>query len=317
MILITGSNGFVGSALCIELLKRNFNIVATVRELNKKTINSSNLKIISIGDINGETDWSEALKGVSTIIHCAARVHVMSETVSNPHKEYMDVNFHGTRRLAEQAVLHGINKFIFLSTIKVNGDETKGNYAFTNNDPVNPIGSYAISKYCAENFLLELAHKKILDIVIIRTPLIYGAGAKGNLDKISALISKGFPLPFASISNGRSLIALKNLVDILICCIDNYEANGKILLVSDGFDLSTPSLINHISKAMGHKIVLFKFPVFLLLILGFIFNKSAQVNRIVGSLRIDDSYTRELLNWHPICTVEEGIKDMVSNKNIQ
>jgi nucleoside-diphosphate-sugar epimerase len=220
----------------------------------------------------------------------------------------------GSKKLAEQAAKIGVRRLIFLSSIGVNGLSTNNLNFFSNMDMPMPIGNYAFSKYEAEKELMKIAKKTKLEVVIIRPPLVYGKLAPGNIKRIIKIINLGIPLPFGKIKNSRSFIGIDNLIDLLIRCIDHPEASGKIFLASDGEDLSTPELIKLIASSMGRKANLFPFPIFMLKLLGSVFGRREEVNRLIGSLRIDNSYTKETLNWIPPINVEEGIKRMVQEK---
>ena len=230
---------------------------------------------------------------------------------------YHLVNTEGTRRLAEQAAAVGVKKFVYLSSVKVNGESTgkiDNNKMFTNNDIPEPQDAYSISKFKAEKVLWEISAKTGLEVVIVRLPLVYGKDVKGNLARLIKLVKLGIPLPLSMIQNQRSMIGVDNLVDLIIQCIDHPVAAGKTFLVSDGEDLSTIDLINHIGISMGRKARLFPVPIFLLKFLGSILGKQKEINRLVGSLKIDSSYTQEILNWTPPVSVAEGIRRMVQDK---
>jgi nucleoside-diphosphate-sugar epimerase len=311
-ICITGVSGFIGQNLYNKLLKLNRNIVGTVRNLDHLSGNN-NFKYISVGDIGPETNWHNALEEVDCIVHCAGKAHSMNE---NKNQEtYRLVNTEGTRRLAEYAVKAGVKRFVFLSSIKVNGeniDNTKSK--LSNNNLPNPQDAYSISKLEAEKILCDISAETELEVVIVRLPLVYGYGAKGNLKNLIQLVNFGMPLPFSLINNRRSLIGIDNLIDLLISCIDHPEAKGKTFLVSDDEDLSTPDLINYIASAMGRSARLFPFPVPLLKFLGFCIGRSNQINRLIGSLQLDIEQTRKTLNWSPQVSAQEGIRRMVQGK---
>jgi len=323
-ILVTGASGFIGGSICEYLLKSGRPFCASVRS-NELIPLKTDIKYLSVGEINNHTNWKEALIDTNCVIHCAGRAHIMSEMNANEIKNCYSVNVEGVKQLAEQAVKAGVKKLIFLSSIKVNGENTykeyykvrsreKKKYIFTSNDKPNPKDVYSISKLKAENVLWEISSRTNLEIVIVRLPLVYGRGVKGNLARLIKLIKSGIPLPFSMISNNRSMISMDNLIDLLIQCVDNPKANGKTFLASDGEDLSTPKLIKLIALSMEKRAYLFPLPVFLLKILSSIFGKKREINRLVGSLRIDNSYTKELLNWTPPISVEEGIRRMVQGK---
>lgn len=322
-ILVTGASGFIGSNLCKTLSEYGISARGSVRNLNLISANT-NIEYVSIGNINLNTNWKNILIDVDCIIHCAARVHVMKEKKADLLEMYRSVNVDGTKQLAEQAAKAGVKRIIFLSSIKVNGECTDdlhrdinlSNYKkiFAYNDIPNPIDSYALSKFQAEKMLGEISSRTGLEVVVVRLPLVYGNGAKGNLARLIKLVKLGIPLPLGMIDNQRSMIGIDNLVDLLIRCIDHPEASGKTFLASDGEDLSTPELIKLIASSMGKKTNLFPFPISMLKFLGSVFGKREEINRLVGSLRIDNSYTKKILNWTPTVSVEEGIRKMVQGK---
>ena len=313
-ILITGASGFIGKSLCETLSKSGRSVIGAVRNLNSILLNS-NIKYIPVGDISFKKNWKELLFGVDCIVHCAGKSHEMNKDKN--FDAYQLANLYGTKYLAEQAVEAGVKRLVFLSSIKVNGENTdiiSGKEKFLYNDIPKPKDAYAVSKLEAEKVLFNFSTNTKLETVVIRLPLVYGSAVKGNLARLIGIISKSLPLPFKVIKNKRSLIGIDNLVNLLIRCIDHPEASGKTFLASDGEDLSTPELIKLIASSMGRRTNLFPFPISMLKFLGSVFGKSEEINRLVGSLRIDDSYTKEILNWTPPISVEEGIRRMVQGK---
>ena len=319
---ITGANGFIGKSICKTLSKKNKLVVAAVRT-NNSFLTIPNTNFISIDNIDHNTNWSKALENCDYVIHCASKAHVMDN--KDKIEEYHLINVEGTKNLAEQAAKAGVKRLIFLSSIKVNGESTdiihnnkteksEINSVFKHNHLPNPKDPYAISKYKAEKELWKISDNTGLEITIVRIPLVYGHGVKGNLKRLMKLVKFGLPLPFAGIQNYRSMIGIDNLVDFLISCIDHPNAAGKTFLVSDGEDLSIPNLINYLAVSMGRRARLFPFPIFLLKFLSSIFGRREEINRLIGSLRIDTSYTKEKLNWTPPISVEEGIRRMVQGK---
>ena len=323
-ILITGASGFIGQSLIKYLLNLNKSIRGTVRSTSFLLFNTK-LEHVFIENINHKTDWRESLNGVDCIIHCAGRAHVMKAKEEDEQKIYQSINVDGTKQLVKQAIEFKVKRFIFLSSIKVNGESTScDNFdkilnkqkktIFTYTDVPRPEDLYAKSKLEAEKFLSQISSKKNIEVVVVRLPLVYGNGVKGNLARLIKLVRSGIPLPLSLVKNQRSMIGIDNLIDLLIRCIDHPEANGKTFLASDGEDLSTPELIKFIASSMGKKANLFPFPISMLKFLGSVFGKREEINRLVGSLRIDNSYTKETLNWTPLISVEEGIKRMVQGK---
>ena len=302
-MLITGATGFVGNPLSEILIKQNWK----VRGVGRSSIKLCGIEPVIINDINGDTDWSEALKDIDVVIHLAARVHVMKETSAEPLSEFRNVNVEGTRQLAIQAANAGIKRLIYVSSIKVNGEKT-ANKPFDELDSAAPEDAYGISKYEAELALHEVASSTGLEIVIIRPPLIYGPNVKGNFLQMARVIKKGMPLPFASVKNLRSLLYIDNLIDALILCATHPEAAGKTYLISDGEDISTSELLSKVAHAMGLKARLFHCPITLLKVLGSLTGRRDQVSRLLDSLQVDNRKLKEELGWSPKFSLEEGLR---------
>ena len=300
MTLVTGANGFVGQALCAALRERSKAVCAAVRVAH-------NTEQISVGEINANTNWAKALQGVDTVIHLAARVHVMNDTSSNPLDEFRKVNLHGTENLARQAAAAGIKRFVYVSSIKVNGEQTTGE-SFAASDTANPQDPYGVSKWEAEQALHRVAQETSLEVVIVRPPLVYGAGVKGNFISLFAAINKGLPLPLAGAHNARSLVYVGNLVDALTTCATHPNAVGKTYLVSDGADISTATLVSEIARALQCSDRGFYFPPAVLRAIASLLGKSAQVDRLFGSLQIDSQKIRTELGWTPPYTLQQGLQ---------
>lgn len=320
-ICITGANGFIGKHLCRKLLDDKKSLIGITRNKNIP-LNSTGIRYISISDNWLNANWNKILNNTECIIHCAAKVHSFNS--EDTLEAYCAANTIITKKIALEALNSGVKRLIFLSTIKVNGESTNAisqdliNFdkknMFTCFDEPNPQDFYSVSKFKAEKVLWEIAEKSDLEVVVIRLPLVYGYGVKGNLARLSNLIKLNIPLPFNSIQNKRSLIGIDNLVDLISCCIHHPDANGKTFLASDDEDLSTTSLIKLMASSMGKKAILFSIPVFVLHFLGFIFGKKQEVNRLIGSLRIDISYTKKTLNWIPPVSLKEGMRRMFQRK---
>lgn len=310
-ICVTGANGFIGSSICKTLSSLGQPVKGFVRELHP-SLNTSGVEYVPVGDISLDINWIDQLYGCECVIHCAGRAHIMGKNV-DPNI-YRQSNVESTRKIAEHAVKAGVKRFIFLSSLKVNGESKFNNYKnkiITIDDKPNPEDEYARSKLEAENILLEIAKRTDLEVVIIRLPLVYGHGVKGNLSKLIKLIKIGIPLPFSLIKNKRSMIGINNLIDMLLICINHPCAVGKTFLVSDGKDLSTQELTHFIASAMGSKANLFPLPISFLKFASYIVGKNSEIDRLIGSLQVDISHTRELLNWKPNVSVEEEIRMMV------
>lgn len=314
-ILLTGASGFIGQSFYKEACTRNYFIRCTWRDLNlKPSITASNSEHVEIGNINDKTNWKFFLSDIDCIIHCAAKAHILKKSQFNSLDSYRNINVEATKNLAIQAAKSGVKRLIFLSTIGVNGNFTKDRNVFDVNDTPKPIENYAISKFEAEEALKEVSNLTGLELVIIRAPLVYGPGAKGNFQRLLNLISKNIPLPFGRIKNSRSFVGIDNLVDLIICCIENTDAAKKTFLVSDGQDLSTTELINLIALSMGRSARLFPVPRALLKFFGFITRKQNEIEKLLESLQVDSTHTRKILNWKPPVSVEEGIRRMVQGK---
>ena len=323
-ICVIGANGFIGKKLCQGLSRLDISVRAVVRSIILSS-EIPNVEYINAGDINDIKDWSKIFLNCDCVIHCASIGHKIFNQNDEILSNYLNKSVKGINLLTRQAAENSVKRLIFLSTIKVNGEKnsfstkmtkskTCNESRFTHKDIPKPEDFYGMYKLEMEKKLWEISSSTSLEIVIIRPPLVYGKNVKGNLERLIRLIKINLPLPFGKIQNKRSMIGIDNLVDLLIRCIDHPEASGKTFLVSDGEDLSTPDLIKLIASSMGRKANLFPFPLFMLKFLGSIFGKSEEINRLVGSLWIDSSYTKEILNWTPPISVEEGIRRMVQEK---
>jgi len=304
-LLITGANGFVGKPLCGELLRQGHSVRAAVRSASLQV---ENVETVSIGEINGETDWTDTLLSIKVVIHLAARVHVMKDTAIDALAEFRRVNVEGTLNLARQAVEAGVQRFIFISSIKVNGEGTLLGHPFTAEDQPAPVDPYGISKREAEDALRQLASDTGMEVVIIRPPLIYGPGVKANFQSMMRWLDKGIPLPLGAINNQRSLVALDNLIDLIVTCIHHPAAANQTFLAGDGEDLSTSELLQRMSAALGQKAWLVPMPGFLLAWGAALVGKQAMAQRLCGSLQVDISKARDLLDWKPPVHVDEALR---------
>lgn len=304
-ILVTGANGFVGSALCAQLGKRSIDYTASVRRRKREGERET-------GDIDADTDWSAALAGCDTIIHLAARVHVMDDRAADPLAAFRSVNVAATENLARQAVRQGVRRFVFASSIKVNGEETNA-APFRASDVPAPLDAYGQSKLEAERVLHEVAKETGLEVVVVRPPLVYGPGVGANFRRLMQLVKAGVPLPLGSIHNRRSLVALDNLVDLLIACAHRPDAAGQTFLVSDGHDVATPELIRMLAAAMGKRSRLLPVPPRLLAAGAGMLGKSAAADRLLSSLQVDIEQTQALLGWKPVVSMEAAIDATVAH----
>ncbi len=307
-VLVTGANGFIGNRLCKVLLKSGYAVRAGFRQLNS-SINCIIQDQVIVGDINLSTNWKNALQNVDCIVHLAARVHVMKDSAIDPLAEYRKVNVDGALNLARQAAQAGVHRFIFISTIKVNGEQTFPGRPFTEKDVPVPVDPYGISKYEAEKKLRALADETGMEVVIIRPVLVYGPGVGGNFASMMYYLCKGIPLPFGAIHNQRCLLALDNLVDLLVTCIDHPSAANQIFLVSDGKELSTTELLRRMATALNVPSRLIPIPEKLLMLGATILGKQAVVLRLLGSLQVDITKTRVFLGWSPPVRADEALHD--------
>ncbi|WP_061539000.1 UDP-glucose 4-epimerase family protein [Collimonas fungivorans] len=306
-LLVTGAGGFVGQALCSTLKRRDIEFLPVYRKEQKPEINS-----FIISDINESTDWSLALKNIDVVIHLAARVHVMNEETDDPLSNFRALNVDATINLAKQAAQLGARRFVYVSSIKVNGEKTT-DVPFTAFDMPAPIDPYGQSKYEAEFALKELSDATGLEVVVVRPPLVYGPGVRANFLRLMKLVKLGMPLPFGAIRNCRSMVALDNLIDLLIVCADHDNASGNTFLVSDGHDLSTTELLIMLANAMDKRSMLLPFPSGLLAGGAALIGKAAIANRLLDSLQVDIAHTTAVLNWVPIVGVEEAINSTVAH----
>jgi len=337
-VLVSGANGFIGTALCERLLSKKWQVRGTVRYSNLPNKLPNSVNAVQAGPIGPDTNWSKILTGVDCIVHLAARVHVKRNRDYDPLELFRKVNVLGTEHLACEAALANVRRFIFMSSVKVNGEGTEdgrqrsprlntleGNPvqrgrdvrdqeallkgAYSEEDIPDPGDPYGISKWEAEKVLNKISKDTRMEVVILRPPLVYGPGVKANFLRLLKVVECGIPLPLTSVNNRRSLIYLGNLVDAIVACIEHPRAAGNTYLVSDGEDVSTPELIRRISSALGRPSRLFPFPPALLKMAGVITGKSAEMDKILGSLTVDCSKIRRELDWQAPFSMEQGLKE--------
>lgn len=302
-VLVTGATGFVGIASRAQLAASGYEVVAAVRR-------SSGIEgEVVVGDINGTTDWAVALRGCDAVVHLAARVHVMDDKAADQLELYRATNTEATVNLAHQASGAGIKRFVFVSTIKVNGEGRDDPYRET--DQPAPEDAYAISKWEAEQGLQRIAQETGLKVVVLRPPLVYGPGVKANFLRLMQAIQRGWPLPLAAIHNRRSFLYLENLVDAIQLCIEHPNAAGQTFLLDDGEPTSTPELIRAMALAMDCPARLFAVPVRVLELIGALLGNAA-VARLVGSLYVDTSFIRTRIGWRPTYSLQQGLASTVA-----
>ncbi len=317
-ILLTGSNGFVGRYLGARLLSENYEVRKVVRQKN-----SSGGGQIVIADIGPSIDWKVPLTNIDVVIHLAARVHIIRDKTNDPLTAFREVNTYGTVHLAHEAATAGVRRFIYLSTVKVNGEQTifepgsaeplRGIHhnSFSETNKPAPQSPYAVSKWEAEQFLQNIAAEKKMEVVIIRPPLVYGPGVKANFLRLLQIVERSIPLPLGGIDNKRSLVSLDNLVDFILCCIEHPAAAGETFFVSDGEDLSTPALIKRLAYHMNKRPYLFSVNKKLLHFGAKLVGKTEEIERLCQSLQVDIAKAKRLLGWQPPSTVDNGLAKTV------
>jgi nucleoside-diphosphate-sugar epimerase len=301
-VLVTGASGFVGGQLvnCLDRQNISFEI------LGRRDVHDGKFPFSSTGFLKDDS-YYDVLEGVSTVVHCAARVHIMDETAANPLEEFRAFNVEATLSLARQAAEKGVKRFIFLSTIKVNGETTTGSKPFSAFDIPHPVDPYGVSKAEAESGLKSIAEQYGMEFVIIRPPLVYGPGVKANFAALMAAVNRKMPLPLRMIKhNRRSMVSVVNLVDLIVTCLEHPAARNEVFLVSDDEDISTSTMVALMARACGKPNVALPLPAAIFKLAGAVLNKADMVDRLVGSLQLDISHTKETLSWSPPQTIEEG-----------
>lgn len=304
-ILVTGASGFVGQAVCAELRRRGFQVRAVLR---KPQAGFPEHEQAIVSALDGHTDWSAALSGVDAVIHLAARVHVMHDDAADPLAEFRRVNTAGTVHLARSAAAAGVRRLVYVSSIKVNGEETAGDRRYSEQDVPAPQDPYGLSKWEAEQALHQVADETGLEVSIVRPPLVYGPGVKGNFIQMMRIVARGWPLPLASVDNQRDLLYVGNLADALIVCTTHPQAAGQTYLLRDGEPVSTAELLRRLAAAQGVAARLLSFSPSLLRLAGKLTGRSAQVERLTGSLQVDDAKIRSELDWRPPYSMQQGLQ---------
>lgn len=308
-IVVTGANGFVGSHLCRALQSQGMAYHAVVRGSAQAPACATD--VVRLPSLDEQTNWTTALHGATTIIHLAARVHQVQDTSTDPLQAFRAVNLHATLQLARCARAMGVQRFIFVSTVKVLGEETAPDRPFRATDPTRPQDAYATSKHEAEQALRALTAGSPMELVIVRPPLVYGPGVRANFASLVRAVRRGVPLPLARVHNQRSLVGVDNLVSLLLRCAQHPQAGGQTFLVSDGHDLSTPDLVRQLAAALGRPARLWPVPLAALQLAGRLSGRQAAVQRLCGSLQVDISATCQRLQWAPPLSVPEGLRRMV------
>ncbi|KQO79781.1 NAD-dependent epimerase/dehydratase family protein [Rhizobium sp. Leaf262] len=300
MFLVTGGSGFVGQYLVKSLNQHGI----AFRAASRSVISGH----VPIGEINGSTDWTGVLRGVDTVVHLASCNQNVIDKREASAADFRSVNLDGTMRLAEQSAENGVGRFVFISTVKVNGERSPPLSPFKADAPLRPQTDYALSKSEAEQRLTILTKESGMELVIIRPPLVYGWGAKGSFNILVKLVRSGFPLPLASLNNRRSIVYVENLVDLILMASSHKAAVGQTFMVADGPGLSTPDLVRQVARAMNRSVRLFPCPLYLLRNVARATGKGAMVERLIDSLEVNISHTRSVLDWTPPFSLEEGIR---------
>lgn len=306
-VVVTGGTGFVGTALIDRLLREErFEVRGAVRGASRAL--PAGVESVMVGELTPDTVWGPTVSGADVVVHLAARVHMMRDRAADPTAEFQRVNVLATRNLARQAAQAGVKRFVYLSSVKGVGDGASNDGAFDSRD------AYGLSKRAAESALRDATASTGMEVVIIRPPLVYGPGVKANFQMLMRAVSRGVPLPLGAVHNRRSFIALDNLVDFIVTCIEHPAAANEIFTVSDGEDLSTPDLIRRIARAMGRPARLIPIPAPLLMAAARLLGKGEVADRLLGSLQVDCSRAREVLGWKPPISVDEGLRRAVAKR---
>ncbi len=310
-VFITGATGFVGKALVSELMPFDDDIIVSVRNRTAKFPEKvQQIVCTDLSQLNEDNSLIDILSDVDIVIHTAARAHVMRDSISDPLSEYRKMNVTATKELARQAAEAGVKRFIFVSSVKVNGESTCDNHTFHETDVPQPRDDYGVSKFEAEQALIDVGKTTSMQLVIIRPPLVYGPGVKANFANIVKLINKGWPLPFGLVHNRRSMIAIDNLIAFIRLCMSHPAAANELFLIADKEDISTTTLLKKIAKAYGVKSFLLPIPVTLMSVIAKLFGKKEMADRLFGNLQIDTSKARQLLDWSPVITMDEQLVKM-------
>jgi nucleoside-diphosphate-sugar epimerase len=303
-VLVTGATGFIGGALCNALAEAGHTVRVALRRDGPTPAGVTERSVV--GDISTSTDWKAALSGVDAVVHAAARVHVLRDAADKASL-YMETNAYATRRLAEAAGREAVRRFVYLSSIKVNGEETAG-HAYLPSDVPHPRDAYGKSKMHGEIAVLEVARMSGMEAAIVRPPLVYGPGVRANFLRLLRWVDKEWPLPLAAVNNRRSLVSIWNLCDLLVRLLDDPLLPARTWLVSDAEDLSTAELLRRIGVAMERRVRLVPVPPALLRSLATLLGRRAEAARLCGSLTVDISQTREALGWTPPVMVDEALR---------
>ncbi|MCZ4306886.1 SDR family oxidoreductase [Zoogloeaceae bacterium G21618-S1] len=311
-VLVTGASGFVGRAVLSRLLREDGVVVRGAYRTLPASVDDR-IEPCLVGDLGPDTDWLPALVDVDVVIHCAARVHVMHDTESDPLAAYRRSNVDGTLHLARSAARAGCRRLVFVSSIKVNGEATEPGHPFAEATPPMPCDPYGVSKLKAEQGLLDLARETTLEVAVVRPPLVYGPGVKANFRSMMSWLCRGIPLPFGAIDNRRSLVGVDNLADLVVCCAGHPAAANQVFLAGDGEDLSTTALLTRVADALGRRARLLPVPPSWISTVARLLGRQALATRLCGSLQVDISKARTMLGWMPPDSVDVGLKKVAAD----
>lgn len=309
-VLVTGATGFIGRAVCSRFLDGGWRVRGAIRAEHDAARLPGGVEPVVVGSIGSETSWEKALSGMQGVVHLAGRAHVLSDRAADPLAAYREINVLGTQRLARCAAAAGIERLVFLSSVKVNGEGAPSPY--TERDVPRPEDSYGVSKWEAEQALWQAASGSRLRPTVLRPPLVYGPGVKANLLKLLGAVDRGFPFPVASIRNRRSLVFVGNLADAIFACLSHPGAGGRTYLLCDGEDVSIAELVRRIARALERPERVFPFPPAVLEGVARLFGRAAVAKRMFGSLVVDSSAIRKELSWVPPCSMVQGMKEMAA-----
>ena len=310
-VLVTGASGFVGSALCRHFVAHGLDVIGTVRSLPATLVPGVEYRIV--GELGTSTAWSdEVFTEVKIVVHCAARVHVMHDYAQDPLMEFRRVNTLGTENLAQVAAHTGVKRLIFLSSVKVNGENSQSDSPIDETSPTSPQDHYGISKLEAEQALFRIAAETGMEVVILRPPMVYGPGVKGNFLRLLKIVDSGIPLPFSLVNNQRSFIYLNNLTGVIAACLTDPAAVGRTYMVSDGEDISTAQLITQMAHALEKPVRLWPCPLRLMKLAGILVGKSDDISKLLGSLCINSNKIRDELGWIPSHTLTQGLSQIAA-----
>lgn len=306
-LLVTGANGFVGKAVCAELVARGIPVVAAVRSVaGRDAGGAGQVRQVGVGNVDAATDWAAALDGCDGVIHLAARAHVLNDSLADPLIAFRETNVAGTIQLASSAMRAGVRRFVFVSSVGVNGNHSS--VAFTERDIPRPAESYAVSKHEAELALRDATAGGAMELVIVRPPLVYGPGCPGNFLRLLKLLSAGVPLPFGAVRSKRSFIGVSNLADFLVTCVVNERAAGHTFLVSDMDDIALPDLLRRLAEGMGKRVPLFSVSPLVLARTASLLGKSEMFEKLCGNLTVDAAHAHAALGWTPPVSLNEGLR---------